>query len=113
MEWGDNERALFRDSLEQGAAMLEAAGAVEIKTSDRPKAPGDGIHEVGTARMGRDRRTSVLNEYCQAHDIKNLFVTDGAAFPSLGSVNPTLTMMANTARACDYLLEAARKGELA
>ena len=112
MQWGDNERALFRDSLEQGAAMLEAAGAVGIKTSDRPKTPGDGIHEVGTARMGRDRRRSVLNEYCQAHDVKNLFVTDGAAFPSLGSVNPTLTMMANTARACDYLLEAARQGEL-
>ncbi len=112
MEWGDNERALFRDSLEQGAAMLETAGAVDIRTSDRPKTPGDGIHEVGTARMGRNRRTSVLSEYCQAHDVKNLFVTDGAAFPSLGSVNPTLTMMANTARACDYLLEAARKGEL-
>ena len=112
MQWGDNERALFRDCLDQGAEMLETAGAVNIKTSDRPKTPGDGIHEVGTARMGRDRRSSVLNEYCQAHDVKNLFVTDGAAFPSLGSVNPTLTMMANTARACDYLLEAARKGEL-
>ena len=112
MQWGDNERALFRDSLDQGAEMLEVAGAVNIKTSDRPKTPGDGIHEVGTARMGRDGRSSVLNEYCQAHDVKNLFVTDGAAFPSLGSVNPTLTMMANTVRACDYLLEAARKGEL-
>ncbi len=112
MEWGDNEKALFRDSLEQGATMLEAAGVVDIKVSNKPKTPGDGIHEVGTARMGHDPKRSVLNEYCQAHDLKNLFVTDGAAFPSLGSVNPTLTMMANTVRACEYLVAAAREGEL-
>ena len=112
MQWGDNEEALFRDSLEQGAAMLEAAGAVDIKKSNKPKTPGDGIHEVGTARMGHDPKRSVLNQYCQSHDIKNLFVTDGAAFPSLGSVNPTLTMMANTVRACDYLVAAARRREL-
>ncbi len=112
MQWGDNEMALFRDSLNQGAAMLEAAGAVDINTSAKPKTPGDGIHEVGTARMGQDPKSSVLNEYCQSHDIKNLFVTDGAAFPSLGSVNPTLTMMANTVRACEFLVGAARKGQL-
>jgi choline dehydrogenase-like flavoprotein len=112
MQWSDNEEALFRDSLEQGAAMLEAAGAVDIKKSNKPKTPGDGIHEVGTARMGHDPKRSVLNQYCQSHDIKNLFVTDGAAFPSLGSVNPTLTMMANTVRACDYLVAAARRREL-
>ena len=112
MQWSDNERALFRDSLEQGAAMLEAAGAVDIRMADKPKTPGDGIHEVGTARMGYDRKRSVLNQYCQSHDIKNLFVMDGAAFPSLGSVNPTLTMMANAARACDYLVEAVRRGDL-
>ncbi len=112
MEWGDNERALFRDCVEQGAAMLEAAGAVDIGTSATPKVPGDGIHEVGTARMGSDPKCSVLNQYCQAHDIRNLFVTDGAAFPSLGSVNPTLTMMANTVRACEFLVEAGRRGEL-
>lgn len=112
MTWSDNERALFNDCLNEGAAMLEAAGAVEIRTSSRPKVPGDGIHEVGTARMGLDPRNSVLNQYCQAHDIKNLFVTDGAAFPSLGSVNPTLTMMANTLRACEYLVQAASRHEL-
>ncbi len=112
MQWSDNERALFRDSLEQGAAMLEAAGAVDITVSNKPKTPGDGIHEVGTARMGHDPKRSVLNQYCQSHDIKNLFVTDGAAFPSLGSVNPTLTMMANTVRACEYLVAAARRREL-
>ena len=112
MQWGENERALFRDSLDEGASMLEAAGAVDIRTSDTPKTPGDGIHEVGTARMGRDPKRSVLNQYCQAHDVGNLFVMDGAAFPSLGSVNPTLTMMANAARACDYLIEAVRRGDL-
>lgn len=112
MQWGDNEKALFRDCLEQGAEMLEAAGAVNITTSAKPKTPGDGIHEVGTARMGRDPKRSVLNQYCQAHDVRNLFVTDGASFPSLGSVNPTLTMMANTVRACEYLVSAARRREL-
>ena len=112
MQWGDNERALFRDCLEQGAEMLEAAGAVDVRTSAQPKTPGDGIHEAGTARMGRDPKRSVLNQYCQAHDIRNLFVTDGAAFPSLGSVNPTLTMMANTVRACEHLVAVARRREL-
>ena len=113
MQWGDNERKLFSDSLAEGAAMLDAAGAAEIRTSDAPKVPGDGIHEVGTARMGADPKRSVLNAYCQAHDIRNLFVTDGAAFPSLGSVNPTLTMMANTVRACDRIVESASRFELA
>ena len=112
MEWGTNELALFRDCIKEGAEMLEAAGAVDIRTSAAPKVPGDGIHEVGTARMGQDSKRSVLNQYCQAHDIRNLFVTDGAAFPSLGSVNPTLTMMANTSRACEYLIDAARRREL-
>ncbi len=112
MQWGENERALFRDCVAEGVAMLEAAGAVGIRAAATPKTPGDGIHEVGTARMGLDPKRSVLNPYCQAHDVKNVFVTDGAAFPSVGSVNPTLTMMANTARACDYLLESARRGEL-
>ncbi len=112
MQWSDNERALFQDCLDSGAEMLETAGTVDIKVSNRPKTPGDGIHEVGTARMGADPKRSVLNQFGQTHDVKNLFVTDGAAFPSLGSVNPTLTMMAVTTRACDYLVEAARKGEL-
>ncbi len=112
MRWSDNELALFADSVEEGAAMLEAAGAVDIRTADTPKVPGDGIHEVGTARMGADPKSSVLNAHCQAHDVKNLFVTDGAAFPSLGSVNPTLTMMANTVRACEHIVQAARRLEI-
>ncbi len=112
MQWGDNERALFSDSVQEGAAMLEASGAVDIRTSATPKVPGDGIHEVGTARMGSDSKRSVLNAHCQSHDIPNLFVTDGAAFPSLGSVNPTLTMMANTVRACEHIAHLARRREL-
>ena len=93
--------------------MLEAGGAVDITTSLQPEVPSDGIHEVGTALMGADPKRSVLNEYCQTHDIKNLFVTDGAAFSRLGSENPTLTMMANTVRACEFLLLAAGRRELA
>ena len=112
MRWRDNERRLFRDCLEQGAEMLEAAGAKDIVTADEPRTPGFGIHEVGSARMGGDPRTSVVDGFCQTHDVKNLFVTDGAVYPSMGTVNPTLTMMANTVRACDRMIERAKRGEL-
>jgi len=70
------------------------------------------IHEVGTVRMGEHRTTSALNQYCQAHDVKNLFVTDGASFVTNADKNPTLTIMALTWRASDYLLDQARKGNL-
>ena len=70
------------------------------------------IHEVGTARMGEHPATSVLNQYCQAHDVKNLFVTDGASFVTNADKNPTLTIMALTWRASDYLLDQAKKGNL-
>ena len=71
------------------------------------------IHEVGTARMGHDPKTSVLNEYNQTHDVANLFVTDGASFCSSACQNPTLTMMAITVRACDHLIDRFKKNELA
>jgi choline dehydrogenase-like flavoprotein len=70
------------------------------------------IHEVGTARMGADAKTSVLNEYCQAHDVKNLFVTDGAPFVTNPDKNPTLTILALSWRASEYLLDQAKKGNL-
>jgi len=110
MTWSDNEYALFRDALTEGAEMLEASGAKDVKAPGRPKTPGDGIHEVGGARMGNDPKTSVLDQWCRTHDIPNLLVTDGAAYPSMGTVNPTLTMMANTVRACDGLINRARNG---
>ena len=70
------------------------------------------IHEVGAVRMGGHAATSALNQYCQAHDIKNLFVTDGACFVTNADKNPTLTIMALTWRASDYLLDQAKKGNL-
>jgi choline dehydrogenase-like flavoprotein len=103
-DWSDNEKKLWEDGRQQAAEMLEAAGAKDVKMSGRYSVPGFCIHEVGTARMGNDPRTSVLNKYCQAHEVDNLFVTDGAAWVSSGWQNPTLTMMALTVRACDYIV---------
>jgi choline dehydrogenase-like flavoprotein len=102
-EYGDNEKKLFKDGSDQAAEMLEAAGAKNVKTYGEYSVPGFCIHEVGTARMGNDSKTSVLNGYCQAHDVPNIFVTDGACWVSSGCQNPTLTMMAITARTCDYI----------
>lgn len=103
MEWSDNEFKLFEDAREQAAEMLQAAGFKDVKKTGSPSIPGHCIHEVGTARMGNDPKTSVLNKYNQAHDVDNIFVTDGAAWVSHGCQNPTLTMMAITVRACDYI----------
>jgi choline dehydrogenase-like flavoprotein len=114
MDWSDNEKKLWNDGREQGAAMLEAAGAKDIElTGDGYSVPGFCIHEVGTARMGNDPKTSVLNSFSQTHEVKNLFVTDGAGWVSSGCQNPTLTMMAITARTCEYIVDQHRKGELA
>jgi len=114
MDWSDNDKKLWQDGREQGAAMLEAAGAKDVAlTGDTYSVPGFCIHEVGTARMGNDPKTSVLNSFSQTHEVKNLFVTDGAAWVTIGCQNPTLTMMAITARACDYIVDRHRKGELA
>ena len=102
-EWSDNEKKLWEDGREQAVEMLEAAGAKEVRKYGRYSVPGFCIHEVGTARMGNDPKTSVLNRYNQAHDVENIFVTDGACWVSSGCGNPTLTMMAITVRACDYI----------
>lgn len=103
-DWSDNEKKLWEDGRQQAAEMLEAAGAKEVQLTGHYSVPGFCIHEVGTARMGNDPKTSVLNRYCQAHDVENLFVTDGAAWVSSGCQNPTLTMMALTVRTCDYIV---------
>jgi choline dehydrogenase-like flavoprotein len=103
--WSDNERKLWEDGKVQAAEMLEAAGARNVATTGRmPSVPGFCIHEIGTARMGNDPKRSVLNKWCQAHEVDNLFVTDGAAWVSSGCQNPTLTMMALTVRTCEYIL---------
>ncbi|HMD42458.1 MAG TPA: GMC family oxidoreductase [Candidatus Acidoferrum sp.] len=111
-EWSENERAMSRDMATEAAEMLALAGAKDISVSAEITPPGLAIHEMGTARMGRDRKTSVLNEYNQAHDVKNLFVTDGACMVSSSCVNPSLTYMAITARACDYAVSKMKKNEL-
>jgi len=112
MSWSDNERKLFDDGRQEGAAMLEAAGAKNVRTTGNYSVPGFCIHEIGTARMGNDPKSSVLNGFNQAHDVKNLFVTDGAAWVSSGCQNPTLTMMAITARACAWAAEQMRQGNV-
>jgi choline dehydrogenase-like flavoprotein len=110
--WGENEYALRKDMSITAAEMLAAAGARNIEpfTDDYP--PGFSIHEMGTARMGRDPKMSVLNSFNQAHDVKNLFITDGGAMVSSSCVNPSLTYMALTARACDYAVKQLKTGEV-
>ncbi|HME34351.1 MAG TPA: GMC family oxidoreductase [Candidatus Sulfotelmatobacter sp.] len=110
--WSDNELALRKDMSIAAAEMLAAAGARNIQPFADDEPPGFSIHEMGTARMGRDPKTSVLNSFNQAHDAKNLFVTDGGAMVSSSCVNPSLTYMALTARACDYAVQQLKKGEL-
>ena len=112
MTHGDNEAALMEDAAVSAAEMLEAAGAKEIKVRSRVEVPGMAIHELGTARMGNDPKKSVLNSYNQTHDVKNLFVMDGASFVSSACQNPTLTMMAITVRACEHLIDRFHKNEV-
>jgi glucoside 3-dehydrogenase (cytochrome c) catalytic subunit len=109
---GDNERAMASDAYEQLQEMAREARFEALYSSPFLATPGLCIHEVGTARMGSDPKTSVLNSFNQSWDVKNLFVTDGAAFVSQGCQNPTLTMMALTVRACDYIVDQSKKGNL-
>jgi choline dehydrogenase-like flavoprotein len=111
-QWRDNEKALLHDMMIQAAEMLAAAGAEEIHPFKQNNPPGLTIHEMGTARMGGDPKKSVLNAHNQTHDVKNLFLTDGACMVSSSCVNPSLTYMALTARACDYAVSQMKKGEL-
>src|SRR6266550_446940 len=110
--WSDNERAIREDVKTQSAEMLEAAGCKDVETYDHDGPPGFSVHEMGTARMGRDPKTSVLNAHNQAHDVPNLFVTDGACMASSSCVNPSLTYMALTARAVDYAVGEHTRGNL-
>ena len=112
IQWSDNERAMSKDIAFQAGEMLAAAGAKDINVFQEMTPPGLAIHELGTARMGRDPKTSVLNEHNQAHDVKNLFMSDGACMASSSCVNPSLTYMALTARACDYAVSQMKRNEL-
>ena len=112
MTHGDNEAALMEDAGAAAAEMLEAAGAKDIRVQSNVEMPGMAIHELGTARMGNDPKKSVLNPFNQAHDVKNLFVMDGASFVSSAWQNPTLTMMAITVRACANLIDRFHRNEV-
>lgn len=111
-KYGDNEYAMAKDAMEMGAAMCEGAGFKVIAKHAQMVPPGESIHELGTCRMGTDRKKSVLNGYNQSHEVKNLFVVDGSAFVSGGAQNPTLTLMALSMRASEYLAAHMQKGEL-
>jgi len=118
-QWSDNEIKMAKDMQETFRSIVEAGGGTFLSSATaggpRPYGIADGgviIHEIGTARMGSNPKTSVLNKYCQAHDVKNLFVTDGAAFVSNADKNPTLTILALSWRASEYLLSEAKKGNL-
>ena len=112
--FGDNEREMRKDMLVSTAEMLEASGATDIESHDNIEhtPPGLCIHEMGTARMGRDPKTSVLNGWNQCHDVANVFVTDGACMSSSANQNPSITYMALTARACDYAVEEMKRGNI-
>jgi choline dehydrogenase-like flavoprotein len=99
---GENERLMRKDMANDMAEMLEACGAKKVETFDNEYFPGMGIHEMGTARMGKDPKTSVLNSHNQVWDAPNVFVTDGSCMVSTACPNPSLTYMALTARAADF-----------
>ncbi|TNF89013.1 MAG: GMC family oxidoreductase [Gammaproteobacteria bacterium] len=103
--WSSNELAIIEQIQADAREMLTAAGAAQVSTFNARKVGGSAIHEMGTARMGRDPAQSVLNGFNQAHDVPNLFVTDGAAMTSSSCVNPSITYMALTARAVDHAVE--------
>jgi glucoside 3-dehydrogenase (cytochrome c) catalytic subunit len=111
-EHGENERAMRPDMQTAAAEMLEAAGLKKILLFDNPSTPGLCIHEMGTARMGRDPKTSVLNGHNQVHGAPNVFVTDGACMTSSACQNPSLTYMALTARAAAFAVDELDKGHL-
>ncbi len=98
----ENEHKLREHGLQCAVEMLEAAGCENITSYNDATAPGACIHEMGTARMGHNPNTSVLNRHNQLHDVPNVFVTDGSCMTSAGTQNPSITYMALTARAVDY-----------
>lgn len=112
VEWKENEMKMRENMRAEGVAILEAAGLKDVESWEDDCYPGLGIHEMGTARMGKDPKTSVLNKWNQVHAAKNVFVTDGACMTSAACVNPSLTYMALTARAADHAVKELNKQNL-
>jgi choline dehydrogenase-like flavoprotein len=110
--YDDNDEKMVKDFLEQSSVMLEQAGCKNIQSNDNKQAPGLDIHEMGGVRMGRDPKTSMLNEWNQLHHCKNVFVTDGACMTSTGNQSPSILYMALTARAANHAVEELKKQNL-
>ena len=110
--WKTNELNMRKDMMNSAAEMLEAAGLKNVTPFDDGSAPGLCIHEMGTARMGRDPKTSILNRWNQVHAAPNVFVTDGACMTSASCVNPSLTYMALSARAANHAADLLSSGEI-
>ena len=104
--------AMNKDIAATAKEMLVTAGYKDISVSNNMSFPGNANHEMGTVRMGIDPRTSVLNKWNQMHEVPNVFITDGSCMTSANCVNPSLTYMALTARACDYAVKELKKGNL-
>jgi choline dehydrogenase-like flavoprotein len=105
----ENEQKMHEDMGLTAEEMLSSIGLKNIRVSNQISFPGNANHEMGTARMGKDPKTSVLNGFNQMHEVKNVFITDGSCMSSGSCVNPSLTYMALTARACDYAVEEMKK----
>jgi choline dehydrogenase-like flavoprotein len=112
VKYDDNDERMIRDWRTEAKAMLEAAGCHDVETRDNHQAPGLDIHEMGGARMGRDPKTSMLNEWNQLHACRNVFVTDGACMTSTGNQSPSLLYMALTARAVDHAADEMKRQNL-
>jgi choline dehydrogenase-like flavoprotein len=111
-EFKENEKAMQKDMAASAGEMFEAIGLKNVRTYMNTSFPGNANHEMGTARMGRDPKTSVLNSFNQMHEVKNVFITDGSCMTSSACVNPSITFMALTARACDYAVKELNKRNL-
>jgi choline dehydrogenase-like flavoprotein len=111
-KFGDNEKKMCADMAATAQEMIHEAGFEVVSVERDMLTEGWSIHELGTARMGSDRKTSVLNQFQQSHDVKNLFVVDGSSHVSASCQNPTWTIMALAWRSCDYLASELQKGNL-
>jgi choline dehydrogenase-like flavoprotein len=112
MSYRDNEKLMAQQMMDDAVEMMTAAKLENVKGFNNPVTPGSVIHEMGTARMGRDPKTSVLNAHNQVHAVPNVFVTDGSCMVSSPTQNPSLTYMALTARAASYAVEQLKRGEI-
>ena len=110
--YDDNDEKMINDFLQQGSEMFETAGGKVLETIDNKQPPGLDIHEMGGVRMGKDPKTSMLNEWNQLHHCKNVFVTDGACMTSTGNQSPSILYMALTARAADHAVSELKKKNL-